>query len=81
MKISNVIKPTRHKIHHIKVASSQVLMAHTCNPSYSGDRDQEDLSSKPAWANSSQTLSQKGLVEWLEVKALSSSPSTRNSDI
>jgi hypothetical protein len=25
-----------------------------CNPSYSGGRDQEDRSSKPAWANSSQ---------------------------
>jgi hypothetical protein len=24
-----------------------------CNPSYSGGRDQEDCSSKPAWANSS----------------------------
>jgi hypothetical protein len=27
---------------------------HTCNPSYSGDRDQEDLVSKPAQANSLQ---------------------------
>jgi hypothetical protein len=26
---------------------------HTCNPNYSGGRDQEDHSSKPAWANSS----------------------------
>jgi hypothetical protein len=32
----------------------QVPVAHACNPSYSGGRDQEDLSSKPAWANSSQ---------------------------
>jgi hypothetical protein len=24
-----------------------MLVAHACNPSYSGDRDQEDLSSKP----------------------------------
>jgi hypothetical protein len=31
----------------------QVLVAHACNPSYSGGRDQEDRSSKPAWANSS----------------------------
>jgi hypothetical protein len=30
-----------------------VLVAHTCNPSYSGGRDQEDRSSKPAQANSS----------------------------
>jgi hypothetical protein len=29
-------------------------MAHACNPSYSGGRDQEARSSKPAWANSSQ---------------------------
>jgi hypothetical protein len=29
-------------------------MAHTCNPSYSGGRDKEDLGSMPAWANSSQ---------------------------
>jgi hypothetical protein len=28
-------------------------MAHTCNPSYSGSRDQEDHGSKPAQANSS----------------------------
>jgi hypothetical protein len=30
-----------------------VLVAHTCNPSYSAGRDQEDRSSKPAGANSS----------------------------
>jgi hypothetical protein len=29
------------------------LVAHSGNPSYSGGRDQEDHSSKPAWANSS----------------------------
>jgi hypothetical protein len=28
--------------------SGQVLVAHICNPSYSGGRDQEDHSSKPA---------------------------------
>jgi hypothetical protein len=56
-------------------------MAHTCNPSYSGDRD-EDHSSKPAWANSlrdpisKKPLTKIGLVEWLKVKALSSNPST-----
>jgi hypothetical protein len=51
------------------------------NPSYSGSRDQEDCGSKPARANSSKrpylekNPSQKiGLVEWLKVKALSSSP-------
>jgi hypothetical protein len=30
-----------------------VPVAHTCNPSYSGGRDKEDLGSKPARANSS----------------------------
>jgi hypothetical protein len=29
-------------------------VAHTCNPSNSGGRDQEDRGSKPAWANSLQ---------------------------
>jgi hypothetical protein len=28
-------------------------VAHACNTSYSGGRDQEDHGSKPAWANSS----------------------------
>jgi hypothetical protein len=31
----------------------QVPVAHTCNPGYSGGRDQEDHGSKPTWANSS----------------------------
>jgi hypothetical protein len=54
-----------------------VPVAHPCNPSYSGGRDQEDHSLKPAWANSSkdsilkkqtkQNKSQKRLVEWLKV--------------
>jgi hypothetical protein len=52
------------------------------NPSYSGGRDQEDHGSKPAQANSSvspcleKPFTKIGLVEWLKVKALSSSPST-----
>jgi hypothetical protein len=55
-------------------------VAHTCNPSYPGGRDQEHLILKPAWANSSRDPiskipSQKGLVEWLKVKAVSSNPS------
>jgi hypothetical protein len=33
-------------------ARGQAPVAHTCNPSYSGGRDQEDRSSKPAQANS-----------------------------
>jgi hypothetical protein len=52
------------------------LVAHACNPSYSGGRDQEDRSSKPAGANSSRDpISKKnkkritkiGLVKWLKV--------------
>jgi hypothetical protein len=31
---------------------SQVLVVHACNPSYSGGKDQEYHSLKPAWANS-----------------------------
>jgi hypothetical protein len=34
-------------------SQSQVLVAHACNPSYSGGRDQGDCGSKPAPANSS----------------------------
>jgi hypothetical protein len=50
---------------------SQAPVAHTCNPSYSGGRDPEDHSLKPAQANSiCETLSgknyKKGLVEWLK---------------
>jgi hypothetical protein len=36
---------------------SQAQVAHTCNPSYSGGRDQEDHSSKPVQANSLQNPS------------------------
>jgi hypothetical protein len=36
-----------------KPKSYHVTMAHTCNPNYSGRRNQEDDSSKPALANSS----------------------------
>jgi hypothetical protein len=35
-------------------AGSWALVAHICNPSYSGGRDQEDHGSKPAWAHSPQ---------------------------
>jgi hypothetical protein len=59
-----------------------VLVAHVCNPSYSGGRDQEDQGSKPALVNRllrpylEKHFTKIGLVEWLKVKALSSSPST-----
>jgi hypothetical protein len=58
------------------------LVPQACNPSYKGGRDQEDQGSKPARENSSRDpISKKpftkiGLVEWLKVKVLSSSPST-----
>jgi hypothetical protein len=59
----------------------RVLVAHACNPSYSGGRDQEDHSSKPSWANNlrpylEKSFTKKGLLKWLKVKALISSPST-----
>jgi hypothetical protein len=66
------------------------MVTHTCNPSYSGVRDQEDHGSKPAWANSLQdpilkkttkTHHKKGLLEELTVKAPSSKPSTEKKKI
>jgi hypothetical protein len=35
----------------LKWGDSQALVAHACNPTYKGDRDQEDHSSKPAPGN------------------------------
>jgi hypothetical protein len=32
----------------LKIKASWVLVAHACNPSHSGGREQEDQSSKPA---------------------------------
>jgi hypothetical protein len=49
------------------------LVARTCNPGYSGGRDQEDHSSRPA-KKKRKPITKKGLVEWLKVKALSSNP-------
>jgi hypothetical protein len=40
------------KHHTVKTLYSQVLVAHTCNPSYSGGRDQEIQGLKSSWANS-----------------------------
>jgi hypothetical protein len=45
-------KKNKNSAKDIKAGASPVLVAHTCNPSYSGDRNQEDCCSKPAWANS-----------------------------
>jgi hypothetical protein len=41
-----------------RLETAQELVAHTCNPSYLGGRDQEDRGSRPAWAKS-ETPSQK----------------------
>jgi hypothetical protein len=42
-------------------------VAHTCNPSYSGGRDQEDCGLKPTWANSSRDpISKKTLHKKLD---------------
>jgi hypothetical protein len=43
-----------HFFFNSKEVVSQVPVAHTSNPSYSGGRDQEDHGWKPAWANHSQ---------------------------
>jgi hypothetical protein len=58
-------------------------VAHACNLSFSGGRNQEDQGLKPAQENSLQDpISKKkkthkiGLVGWFKLKALSSSPST-----
>jgi hypothetical protein len=48
---------------------SQAPVAHTCNPSYSGGRDQEDHGSKPAWVNSFQDpISKKDFTKRAEFK-------------
>jgi phosphotransferase system glucose/maltose/N-acetylglucosamine-specific IIC component len=45
------------------------LVAHACNPSYSGGKDQGERGLKPAWANSSRDLSElfawAGFDSWL----------------
>jgi hypothetical protein len=52
---------------------TQALVAHTCNPSYSEVRDQENGSLKSTWANSlgdpisKKNHEKKGQVEWLKV--------------
>jgi hypothetical protein len=57
-------------------------VAHTYNLSYSGGKDQENCSSKPAQANnlrdatSKTSIAKVRLVEWLKVWALSSNSST-----
>jgi hypothetical protein len=65
---SNTTTVKKKKKKKIK-KKSWAPMAYTCDPSYSGGRDQEDHSSKPGQANSStrpyleKNLHKKGLVE------------------
>jgi hypothetical protein len=67
-----------------KPVESPGLVAHFCDPSYSGGSNQEDFGLKPAWKIVCETLSRKisnkkiGLVECLTSKceALSSNVST-----
>jgi hypothetical protein len=49
------------------------LVAHTCNPSYSRGSDQEDHGSRDPISKNIQYKSEL-VMEWLKVKALSSSP-------
>jgi hypothetical protein len=49
---------------YIKRNNCLALVVHTCNPSYTACRDQEDCSSKPAWENTvHKTLSQKKITK------------------
>jgi hypothetical protein len=66
--VNNLVWPVKN------ILFSWLSVAHTCNPSYSGDRDQEDFDSKPAWGNSPKRPylekthpTKKSLVEWLKV--------------
>jgi hypothetical protein len=55
MPITEAMSFTNKKgfIHKTPVVRRWAPIAHTCNPSYSEGRDQEDYGSKPAQANSS----------------------------
>jgi hypothetical protein len=56
-----------------KERPSWAQVAHSCNPSYSGGRDQEDLSLKPPLGKQfarpylKKPFTNIGLVEWLKV--------------
>jgi hypothetical protein len=59
--------------YQLKGKRSWVLVAHTCDPSYSGGRDQEDCGLKPTRAKEftrpylEKIHRRKGLAEWLTV--------------
>jgi hypothetical protein len=63
-------------------------VAPACNPGNLGGRDQEDRDLKPAGTKSSRdsisknpSQKQIGLVKWLKMKGLSSSPSTEKKKV
>jgi hypothetical protein len=45
--------PTVEEAQSLTVKNPCSPVVHSCNPSYSGGRDEEDHSSKPDWGNSS----------------------------
>jgi hypothetical protein len=47
----------------VKKKKSWALVAHSCNPSYSGGRDLENQSSKPAQANGLRDLISKNPLQ------------------
>jgi hypothetical protein len=54
LKLLEKQEQTKHKSSRLKeVIKIRVLVAHTCDPSYLGGRDQEDCCLKPAQTNSS----------------------------
>jgi hypothetical protein len=50
--VPSTAKKKKKKKQKNKTKKNYVLVAHACNPSYSGGRDQEGHGSKPAQANS-----------------------------
>jgi hypothetical protein len=74
--VAQSVFPALERRNNEKFNPSWEPMAHACNPSYLGGRDQEYGSLKLAWANSSQDsilkkkkkITRKGLVvEWLKL--------------
>jgi hypothetical protein len=61
--------PKKSTLFNIQLLTSWMLMAHACNPKYSGGKNQEDRGWMPAWTNSSRnpplkkTHHKKGLEE------------------
>jgi hypothetical protein len=49
--INSIIENFENANLMVRIQFDQALVAHTCNPNYSGSRDQKDCSSKPTWAN------------------------------